>query len=623
MSVDPVTDSESGEGSWGYCLLGDNRSDPDFLEMCRGRLLLPLDLEAQAFCVDHGLRFRVSDVFDDAELSEIIFPEVVGVLTRCQGDRELFEGWSERWEGEVNPLFVVFHSLVSLFGGTILKLRHLGRLVAEAEATSALLLEGSLCERGEVPVVFYGELVGVLYPEIWAWSESVGGKEFRRVSRPTGVDRLRPLRELRNSLRSWGLNAFCVLKGWRRLVTVGRGCPRWELLSDSPHLERIIRDWDPGRHPFSLRVVDAGPATRPAERVRRRYLEEALPEVADRVWSLAENLCERHQFHALVRHLYGIYRRDLEIPLQWLGDPPARRVVAGPGDVIVVKLLMNLYRRAFVYRSYLYGKRVVHQMYSDGIHMGYVKMALYQYASAPISGLDLFLDSVVEKPYQDYCGEVPGPVARPKTLAISIPEISREERFPGGRRIGPLRNIYYLPTAFQHLTRIGTSREVHDLKYWEIQKSIIKELARHDGVEVIYKAHPKVALDCRLQDFQVREIEKLGAFIQYRNFNQCLPEVDLLVADYFASGVSVAVSRGIPTLYLDFHIRRFFPETRSKLQEEIYWIDCRSSGESWREALYELIVALRASPERMVKPRSPRRVAELNYVDALISGLGQ
>jgi len=119
--------------------------------------------------------------------------------------------------------------------------------------------------------------------------------------------------------------------------------------------------------------------------------------------------------------------------------------------------------------------------------------------------------------------------------------------------------VLLIPTIYQENYLYGPKRSYETLKYYGWHKALEACIPN-----LTVKVHPKTRFSPKfLQPTESRPLE------------QCIPEYDVLVFDFIASGVALALFSDKPIIYFDIGLRTMNPQFQSELEERgpIYEID--------------------------------------------------
>ena len=129
-----------------------------------------------------------------------------------------------------------------------------------------------------------------------------------------------------------------------------------------------------------------------------------------------------------------------------------------------------------------------------------------------------------------------------------------------------------IPTIYQENYLYGPKRSYETLKYYEWHKTLEACIP-----SLTVKVHPKT-----------RFRPKFLHPVELRPLERCIPEYDLLVFDFIASGVALALFSDKPIIYFDIGLRKINPRFKTELacRGPIYEIDFNQNwGVQVREAL--------------------------------------
>jgi hypothetical protein len=132
--------------------------------------------------------------------------------------------------------------------------------------------------------------------------------------------------------------------------------------------------------------------------------------------------------------------------------------------------------------------------------------------------------------------------------------------------------VLLIPTIYQENYLYGPKRSYETLKYYEWHKTLDACIS---GLTV--KVHPKT-----------RFRPKFRHPVELRPLEKCIPEYDLLVFDFIASGVALALFSNKPIIYFDIGLRKIDPRFKMELacRGSIYEIDFNQNWDvQVREAL--------------------------------------
>jgi len=135
--------------------------------------------------------------------------------------------------------------------------------------------------------------------------------------------------------------------------------------------------------------------------------------------------------------------------------------------------------------------------------------------------------------------------------------------------------VLLIPTIYQQNHLYGPKRSYETLKYYEWHKTLEACIPN-----LTVKVHPKTRFSPKF--FQPTESRPL---------EQCIPEYDLLVFDFIASGVALALFSDKPVIYFDIGLRTINPQFKSELEDRgpIYEIDFNQDWDAQvRQALDSL-----------------------------------
>lgn len=179
--------------------------------------------------------------------------------------------------------------------------------------------------------------------------------------------------------------------------------------------------------------------------------------------------------------------------------------------------------------------------------------------------------------YGDFSPEITSysPIIAPEKEIRRDSQLVRKQFCPNSA-IVPARltdaNVLLIPTMYQENHLYGPKRSYETLKYYDWHKTLEFCIPN-----LTVKVHPKT-----------RFRPKFLHPVESRPLEQCIPDYDLLVFDFIASGVALALFSDKPVIYFDIGLRTINSQFKSELEDRgsVYEIDFdRNWEEQIREAL--------------------------------------
>jgi hypothetical protein len=515
-------------------------------------LIYPLDLPSLWACEAAGFRCHTPASMADNVVADKIYRAATRIVTEAIFRRDLFE----KDFGPVNPLYVPAHWLVALLGGVAVKTIDLVSISHDVGERPALLVETA------EPIPFvptYGEIANVL----------IG----------CGV----PHRQRRHAAPLWRTRlARAVMTAKSRLLSFGQRArqqnekPALLLAQNLPDLSALLEANINLGEPFSANGFDF--KWRYSAPPRSKWvLPRILPQLGECLHRIVDLPVPERDFVTILLAAYEAIGGEFEgCILEAMKPTDLTR-----GGVLLVPALVKMPFRADVYRAWREGLTIVNAVYSDGSISGSFALDVDLYRIS-LASLNLYSGSCASlaRDWRKRSGLVPDEcLGDVQAVGISLQKSGRWK----ASNISPKRRkVLYLPNAFSGNVRLGPQREQHDIPYWHFQLNLLRSLAKIENVELIYKAHPKSFV--LLPDAKVAEITDLGVrYVERALDEEILRDVDCLVADHFATGVSKALECGVNVVLVETGYRRLLPEMQRLAEKSIDFVD--SGRPQWQEQL--------------------------------------
>ncbi len=560
-----------------YIQLQPNLSGDAVRHMLKGRMAYPLDLPALGYCEQEHLPYKEADIFYDQENYNRIFSEIVLELLACMFDRDLFKETLPLEPGQPNPLFIPIYPLIVLYGTIIHKIYEIEQILLSADPASMCLLESVVANDTDLPVTDYLDILSMYFTD-----------RFRihtpSQTSPPPKDRPSPTSPFRNIFS----RAYC----WLRHTASSLWHPDATLflmsnITGVTELQRQLKR--------SSRILYWSQNTPPPPKGFDEVIGRTLPCISERLRPKFRFINNAHRFESLIRQVYTAHQAKFETAVQALIPHPPKK--SPTPRHLIVRLTMDPAHRAFIYKKYLEGYRIVSQEYSDGPNVGIYNELGGTYRLAPLASLMVYANAIGEQahfPMLQHYGVLPS-----DARAVSVAPAASACAYAKPQ----CRRIYYLPTNYSGHLRLGPHRELNDVVYWRVQQKILNVLTSSQAAEIVFKAHPK-EYSQKLEDFQKQYLADRGIRLSYDRFEELLNDREaLVVTDYFASSAYKCLGAGMPVIHLDFGIRRFFDQFIDESKYRVRWIKGSITSDDWQDTLEKELQAVFDQTRDFLCPR--------------------
>jgi len=147
----------------------------------------------------------------------------------------------------------------------------------------------------------------------------------------------------------------------------------------------------------------------------------------------------------------------------------------------------------------------------------------------------------------DVDGEFNSPLLKPKKRYYRSSSAVLDVHRPSDTIHLPIREqcrVLYIPTSYAGNKIYGPYHAYEDATYRRWQKELFKCLP-----SLVFKVHPKS---------MSKPPNKLS--LEFRRLEDCIPDYDVLIIDYFATGSMLALVSDKPVIYFDIGLRRLHSE---------------------------------------------------------------
>lgn len=563
-----------------YCL-DDRGSDLKYLpdDLAAG-IFYPVDLNAYHISKTKKLNHEIAkEFFSQSEINSI-FDKVTNILVKAMHDKELFSFLDNKQHVDVNPLFICLRQLIVLYGGIAAKIYEVNGIISSNDNRKKILLETQLGHDTFLPIVDYYDVLKVYFLNQTKFINKPN-KEGGKLDKKANISSKTYKHKIISHIIQLNNYLSDKLGNSQSDVAVVSTKNTSEYYKGLFSLRK--RRW-----PKIIQHTNNGRAHSSSG---KGYLRRALAKLNRVIYDELDIITDYNSFCTLIDKTYLKYIDHLEchiesalLNISQSSNPNTNN----SNRYIITRATLKPDYLAYIYQKYAQGYKVITQQYADGTDAGTLQQTIAIYRSTPISDILIYDNDLCMKANRNYINNHPS-ITKGKNfftkgdILLKRKDYTKSSQWKQKR----IKSIAYLPTTYTGHLREGPHREINDIVCWEVQKNILNSLLKLDDVDVVFKAHPKSKFQ-RIHRLQLEYCKAKNIRIEYEPLDKVVSKLDLVITDYYASGMISCMYKNMPLIYLDFGYNKFFDETFELCSKSFHYIKASVHDYSWKDDLTSL-----------------------------------